>query len=84
MAVLIAYLLSQKAYRIQFEYVRLAKAGGAALLLYGIGSLIDGMTWPMLLARVALIGSYPILLYALGFFSKDEKVVIARVLRRSR
>jgi O-antigen/teichoic acid export membrane protein len=80
----LSYLLSQKTYWIKLEHARLLKAGGIALLLYVISSFIEGMTWLALLTRLALIGSFPILLYLTGFLLKEEEAAIRSVLRRSR
>ncbi len=82
-ATLIAYavrsgltlLISQRIYPIPYQYLRLVKVVAVFILLLAAGGRLSG--FPMLVeipAKLALLMLFPVLLFLLGFFEKQELV----------
>jgi O-antigen/teichoic acid export membrane protein len=66
--------VSQRAYRILYEWGRIARAFGVAAGLYLIHLLVPaGAAWTALAADAALFLAYPALLVLLGFFNDSER-----------
>jgi O-antigen/teichoic acid export membrane protein len=88
-----AYVISQRYYRIDYEWDRVIKVVLVVVLIYvasifvgsAIGSLVT-TKWPKVLIggglKVLLLLAYPILLYAIRFF-RPEEVRLAKQLIRS-
>jgi O-antigen/teichoic acid export membrane protein len=69
----LAILLGRQRYPIPFEYGRIAKLVGAAAGAYAIAmALPDLGVVATIVLKAAVLGAYPVLLMALGFFGADE------------
>jgi len=80
-ATMMAYLLrivatlivSQRVYRIPYDYPRFGKALLAFIVIVAVNHYLAEWNGLMMLAtKSVLLGTYPILLYFLGFFEKRE------------
>ena len=75
--------VSQRAYRVEYEWGRVTRAVGIALALYFAHLPLGGLPAA---ARIALSGvllaGFPLLLYFSGFFNAGEKNLAAGFLRR--
>lgn len=71
--VILTTVVSNKYYKISFEYFRLIKIIGASILLYFTAVFFSnyGLTVNIILKLVVLV-LFPVTLIALGFFKKDE------------
>ncbi|MEW6003087.1 MAG: oligosaccharide flippase family protein [Nitrospirota bacterium] len=71
---LLNYLFSQKHYRIRFEYQRLTKIAGVALLIYFLSIFInESMEFSVrLFLKTGVILIFPFLLMRLNFYTKEE------------
>jgi O-antigen/teichoic acid export membrane protein len=81
---ILMYVFTQRLFRVPYEWLRLAQAGGLAAAVVVIGELllptegIDGLA-----ERAGLWLTYPLLLYATGFLSEEERRAARRVLSPS-
>lgn len=71
--VILTTVISNKHYKIPFEYFRLIKIIGASIFLYLISVLISnsGLTINVII-KLIVLAFYPVILFAAGFFKKDE------------
>ncbi len=70
----ITYFISQKFYPIQYEFKRILKMIGTALLLYGINSFIYPLPlFFSLILRSLIVCMFPVLLYYFNFYDEKEK-----------
>jgi regulator of protease activity HflC (stomatin/prohibitin superfamily) len=78
------YWQSQRRYRIDYEFRRIAKLITVGVLLY-LPSLfsVGPMIWVVLI-KVGLWVAFPGLLFLVGFYTQDELVRIKAVLRATR
>ena len=76
------YLVSRRFYRVHLEPARLAKIFIAAVVVYFAAQQVsvDDLLLSML-AKTAVVLSFPLLIHALGFFTEDEKARIRAFLR---
>jgi len=69
----LTYILSSKLYKIYFEFRRLLKMTIVAFILYGICySLEIQHVWLSFLFKSLIICTFPIILYFIEFFTKEE------------
>ncbi|RJQ54026.1 MAG: hypothetical protein C4530_17190 [Desulfobacteraceae bacterium] len=80
-ATLIAYMVrcfltlfvAQWIYPVPYQYLRLAKATFVLILLLAAGSRLSGLPLPVEISvKLALLSMFPVLLFLLGFFEKQE------------
>jgi O-antigen/teichoic acid export membrane protein len=72
------YFVVQNLYPVHYEMPRLAKIFGTAIALYLVGTFIAiDLIWASLIWNLALLCSYPLALYLIGFYRRDE---LARIL----
>jgi O-antigen/teichoic acid export membrane protein len=69
---IISFWMSQRAYPISYEYTRLAFLAGTAIALYSISKLFSGSWLFQLGLHCTIVAAFPISLYALKFFNRDE------------
>lgn len=69
-----SYIASQGLYKIGFEYFRIMQIAAVSGTLFWISCLIETQIILSLLLKVGLIASFPVLLFFIGFFSKEEIV----------
>jgi O-antigen/teichoic acid export membrane protein len=67
-----SYVISQRQYQIDYEWLRLGKLAGVVAALFAIERIFTISFF----GRIGLLLAFPIALFALGFFEKSE---IARV-----
>lgn len=80
--VALTYYFSNRLYKIHFETMRIAKIGVAAVILFGLCQLIKiGNPYWSGLAKTAVIVTYPALLYALRFYTRQELDKALQVIR---
>jgi O-antigen/teichoic acid export membrane protein len=71
----IHYLANRYHYPLPFEWLRIAKILGVAIVIYGLESIIEiANPIPGILFHVFFLLAYPIILYAIGFFEKQELI----------
>lgn len=76
----ITYFISQKFYPIEYEFKRILKMIGVALLIYGINSSIPSLPlFFSLTLRSMVVFMFPILLYYFNFYDKKEKEKIKEI-----
>jgi O-antigen/teichoic acid export membrane protein len=80
MAVLIRYY-SYKSYPVRYEYRKVAFLISVAIFLYLIYHLSNGRFTHIFLIKIALIFSYPVIIYFTGFFSREELDRIKSLIR---
>jgi O-antigen/teichoic acid export membrane protein len=69
----LCYLVARRGHPVAYEWGRLAKMGGLALLLFAAGSAIPpGAGWIGPAARAGARALFPIVLYAHRFFDDEE------------
>ncbi len=81
---LVAYFYGRSCFPVPYEFGRLAKAAGAALLLSApalAGWFDGGLPWS--LYRLSVLAAYPLLLLASGFFLPEERSALRSLLPRS-
>jgi O-antigen/teichoic acid export membrane protein len=79
----LAYVVSQRLYPLPFELGRLAKLLITALVVYALTQEIAFQSaWATLIARMAMVGLFPISLVAVGFYREGELEFISRSLRQ--
>lgn len=92
-ATLVAYMVMvvflhealKRSYPIAYEWVRMLKIVIVSGTIYGAGGLLHPDRLMLnVLCKVGLMGLYGVLLFATGFFEKDEIEHIRRWLRRSK
>lgn len=67
------FLLSQRLYRIPYQYARLGKVLMGSLLCYALSILASRYSFlPALLLRLATLVLFPVILYGLGFYERRE------------
>ena len=71
--VILTTVISNKNYKIPFEYFRLIKIIGASILLYLVAEFFSnyGLTINVII-KLIVLAFYPVMLLASGFFKKDE------------
>jgi len=71
--VILTTVVSNKYYQIPFEYFRLIKIVGSSILLYLVAVFFSnyGLTVNIIIKMFVLV-IYPVILFAAGFFKKDE------------
>lgn len=75
-------LVSQRAFRVEYEWGRVSRAAGIALGLYLLHLLVPvEPVWISLAADLLLLATYPLLLFFLGFFNDSEKNAAVGFLR---
>jgi O-antigen/teichoic acid export membrane protein len=82
----VAYRLSQRFYPVRYEYARLSRAGGAALIAYATARLLPAMpaVAGLLVRGVTVIAVTGGLLWASGFFNTEEMRALNALRRRRR
>lgn len=85
MAFGVRYMMGQSLYRVQYEWGRIALLSGVALAMYG------GLAWWIvdsvvisIVIKGALVSTYPLVLWLVGFYRRDEREKIAAYVRRLR
>ncbi len=74
------YVFSYRLYPIKYEWNRIAKLGGAALIVYVISTTITPHSITMsLLLRFLLILTFPLILWPLGFYTIAETEKLRRI-----
>jgi len=77
------YYASQRLHPIPFELGRLAAMSAVALTLYFISQMIVlHSPYVNLLVRTAIVATFPLLLYVVGFFHEGERKVIIDSIRK--
>ncbi len=78
------YFIAQRIYPIRYERRRIAMVAIIGILLYLIlSSILLKTIWLSLLLKIVLsISLFPLILYLLGFFTKDEKRIILHYIKR--
>jgi O-antigen/teichoic acid export membrane protein len=82
----VAYRLSQRFYPVRYEYARLARAGGAALIAYAMARLLPDMpaVAGVLVRGATVIAVTGGLLWTSGFFNAEEMRALNALRRRRR
>ena len=74
------YVFTQRLFPVPYQWGRLARVVLTSAVLVGVGELLlPGSGAVGLLGRIALFAAYPLVLFASGFFTPDERVWIARL-----
>lgn len=77
-----SYVLSQKVYRIPYQYFRMLKAAAAAVICALLSNMIPTVREPGAVAlKIALIASFPAQLYLLQYFEDRELERAKQMLR---
>jgi O-antigen/teichoic acid export membrane protein len=78
------YVFTQRLFKVPYEWLRLAQAAGLAALLVVAGELLMPTSgFGGLVGRIAFWLAYPLLLWATGFLSEEERRAAGRVLSPS-
>jgi O-antigen/teichoic acid export membrane protein len=77
------YAMVRNVYPVPYEWIRLAKITGAAIVVFGLMKVVDAGPWT-LGWRGFLLLCFPGLLYVLRFFVSGELPGVARLLRAVR
>ncbi len=78
------YGFTQRLFPVPYQWGRLARVVLTAAVLVGLGELLMPTSGALgLLGRAALLAAYPLALFASGFFTRGERVWLAK-LRRPR
>jgi len=80
----VAYRLSQRFYPVQYEYARLARATGAAVLAYAMARLVPAMPAVAggLVRGITVVAVMAGLLWITGFFNAEEMRALNALRRR--
>jgi hypothetical protein len=78
--------LSQRFYPIRYEWSRIARIAVAGVVSWGLSMLLvpGGLrpSWGLLAHGTMVLGCYPVLLFAMGFYQSRELAVLRDVARR--
>ena len=77
-----AWVAAQRVYRVPYEYARLVRAALAAGALYWIASMAGYGTGAAVVAHVAVIAMFPVVLLAVGVVSRSERRFVRDATRR--
>jgi len=77
------YLMVRRMYPVPYEWIRLTKIAGAAVVVYALTRLVDAGPWTLAWHGVLLL-CFPFLLYVSRFFVPGEIRGVARLLRSVR
>lgn len=70
----LTYYFSSRYYAIHFEFLRILKIIGAGGVIYYISTLVKlDSAYLSFLAKTGIVLFYPLILYVLGFYTKEEK-----------
>jgi O-antigen/teichoic acid export membrane protein len=79
------FAIGQKLFPIRYEYGRLARMMLVALALFAIGWwLVEGDLWARTALKTALLLAFPLVLWATGFLTPDERRRLAQLWRKVR
>lgn len=77
------YLLSRRFFKIHFELIRLVKIFLAACAVFVVAGQISTFSiYLTMLLKTLVLGSYPLILYAFGFFTQKERELFSSMVRR--
>jgi len=77
------YYFSSRIYKIYFEFVRITKILGAAVLLFVLCTLLEiSNIYASFVVKSFILLWYPAVLWVWGFYSKEEKALISEYIRR--
>lgn len=79
-ALILTFVIAERFYPIHYEVRRLVQALAFALVLGAAAQFFQYGTFAALSLRVALLASYPLLLWATQFFAPDEKRALVHML----
>ena len=78
------FVVAQRTYPVEYEYRRLAKICGAAIVVYLVSVLVPA--WHPIVKALVDVGilllGYPLMLIASDFLAPDERASLGRLLRR--
>lgn len=78
----LVYLFSQKFYYVKYKWHKMGKALACAFVLFLIGTSVNTNSQVFSICfKTAILGFFPIILYAVGFFSANEKKVIIKFVK---
>jgi O-antigen/teichoic acid export membrane protein len=78
--VVLMYVLTQRLFPVPYEWGRLARVALTTTALVGLGELLMPTSGALgLLGRIVLFAAYPVVLFASGFFTPDERQWLARL-----
>ncbi|HPR73407.1 MAG TPA: oligosaccharide flippase family protein [Bacteroidales bacterium] len=83
MMVVFTYIASSKFYKIKFQTFRLLHVLIVIIALMIVNLLTHTTSLiAMIFIKTLLLMSYPVLLYSTGFFTKDEKIWLGKIIHR--
>ena len=75
------FAFSRRLYPIPFEWPRLARIVGTALVCFAVSRLAPAALWPSVGLKALLLAAFPLLLAASGFLTSEERLRAGRLLR---
>lgn len=79
----LTYYLSSRIFKIHFEFLRIVKIAGSVAVLFIICTLLDiSNVYASFAVKTFIILFFPVVLWSMGFYSKEEKVRISTIVHQ--